>query len=707
MAERAAVIRLRVKPDGSIQRAMRGVTDATQKANAQQIAAARKLAEIQKRELARVEKERSASAMRNLSLQARMLQAEKANAKRAADAQAKEAKRAADAKIREEERAARARERIEQQLQRQKIRWQLNSARMEAQAAERSSRAQIREAQKAHREEMRMMNARREAAKRVASTIAGMVIGGAAGALGAADSFTAQAQGRLGVSDPADTIGSAKQITDQMIRSLTAGGFSREEVSGTVSRIDEVAKRTKVSQADLAAAVAFGQERFSDPRAVIENLDLIAQLARATGGSAAAIAGYGLTAKQAGTGGGEVVNNEDMRDLLLRTLSQTGEGSIEFGNLSGEFASTIATAVSDLGAYGADNVRQITALAQVLGKSLKNPAEVATIFERFTSKLKNADVQERLSDLGVRIADKDGRITASPFEIITQMMASEKLRNPQVRQDVFKDLLGEQGAATIMTSLDRDPELFLRLATATSEQGQAMLDEVIARLDASPFSAVDQMQVDAQSVTLAGMGANDLVKLITAAAEERVKLATENPVGFELFDPIKSVLGGIGLGALGGKLFGSAGSWFGRIGAPAMDAAGTGATIASRAIGTSVTGSSMIGAGAFALPAATLAAAFLPDSAVGGAYSAAGESIANATGINEWGPGPLGLKQPTAPIDLSPATIKAIADATAASQRTGNATLRVQIDGPGRVVGTRQNEAFPAALDTGSAAGTF
>ena len=85
------------------------------------------------------------------------------------------------------------------------------------------------------------------------------------------------------------------------------------------------------------------------------------------------------------------------------------------------------------------------------------PVTFRNLMTRFGSELKQADTQIALRKVGVNIADEKGNITASPKEIIRQLSASQELMSPQKRQEIFKDVRGEGGLATVLTSLQHDP----------------------------------------------------------------------------------------------------------------------------------------------------------------------------------------------------------------------------------------------------------
>lgn len=490
----------------------------------------------------------------------------------------------------------------DERAQRERVRNARRAAQQMAREWQRHERQKRREMQRTTREAEQ--NARREErARRVASrdrrrAVGGAVLGGVVGGIHAAASFSSQAQGRLGLQDPADMVLTAKQINEDLIRALSQAGFDQNGIDAALHKIDQAAKRNKVFQEKLAGAVVFGQERFSDPRAVLENLDFIAQLSRASGAEPAAIAGFGLTAKQAGR-----LNDEDLRPVLATAFTQTGEGAIEFGDLSGSTASTVAQIAAKTGAQGRQQILEITAIIQALGKSLKNAPEVATLGERLFMQLNRAPTLKKLQKLaGVRIADKEGRPLGSPLETIQKIVQSPKLRdNALLRQKVFADILGEEGAATLIKANERDPELLNRLAKADPAEGERVIELINKRLDASPFTKVDELAIQAQSVTLQG---GKLTEALIEAARTRTELATENPVAFEAVGPVTQVLTSIGLGGLALKLLG--GGAAAGAGASAATAAGTGAA------GTAAAGAAGVGLGTGALAA-------LPALALGGA----------------------------------------------------------------------------------------
>lgn len=581
-----ALIRISAVQDPSLRRALSGAVNESKRASKQVAKDSESAAKVAEQ-----------AQLRGARMQIRLAEANRKAAERSAKQTAKATEQAqlagARRQIAIDSAKAREQKRIVDDLERYKLR-----------AAEKGAALQIRIDQKRQQQlarEQKHAEMRQGAVRRV---MTGAVVGAGVGLARAATGFAEGAAGTLGVQDPRDTILGAKAIREQLTRQLIAAGKDDSFVQDVIAQIDATAKRTVVPQAQIAGAVSKAQSRFSDPQFVLENMDFLAQAARAAGESVETIAEFGLTLKQVGK-----LDNAAAMRLIQAQFIQGAKGSIEVKDFATTFAPSIATFAQDVGASGEEELGQITALAQVLGQSLKNPAEVATSMERLGGRLKQASVQKMLRGVGVDIADeKTGKIDRSTGEIFQQLTSSKALKNPQVRQKIFSDLLGEGAASTLIAAEGRNAGLYNSISNADPAKGAELIARITGSLDKQALTDVDRMNIEAQSVTLTAKG-DALVKALVSAARTRSDVATGSPLGFEMAGPTMDVIQGIGGGALVSALLS------GRLmrGGNSLAGASTAVTEAEAALAkvTTAAGGASTGLGLLARGAGMLGAGFV------------------------------------------------------------------------------------------------
>lgn len=712
MAERAAIIKLKVRPDGSIQRAMKGVTDATQKANVAQIAMARKLAAEQKREADRAEKAKQQAATRSLQMQMRSMQAEKRESKRLADAQAKDAKRVADAKIREEERAAATRKRLEEGLARYKMSVQLRSARMAAQAAERSSRAEIREAQKSHREQVRMAKDLAERRRTIMASVAGGVVAGAGAAIARADSYA----GAFGAQSREQMLVGAVDLRRRVARVGLQSGMNPEQRDSMQRSVLDVSARTGLGAGDVLAGLETAQAQFSEfggAAAFAPMLGDLGEIAVATGADLQSVVkAMGVMRRQFG------LTEDEMKQLGGVMVDAANKGNIEFADLASTFTSGLGALGRGAGMKGFAGAQTALGVAQVLGASDMTSAEAATRATNLVAALSKGDVRKGLRrQFGVNVENKDGSLRDLPTVIGELSRAGfGTTQKGTRRQEAIRDLQAREAFEILVKQYESAPELFGQLMRPDAEAGNRYVAETFKAMNAGELGQAATLGArqfanfmgspELDELTKSALGAADALTQISAkypAFAEKLGIALAAVAGFGItvaavsrrIAPMRPLGAGVpGVPLPPGAPAAPGGSKLGRLGGGAMRAAG----YAGMAYGAYEVASEVMPETMTRLHEG-LGAAFY-DATNGGevARTASGRGIAPteapALRSHSGGSGTVALDQPS---------IKALSDATAAALRGGNATLRVQIDGPGRVVGTRQNDAFPAALDTGSA----
>lgn len=692
-----AIVRLSAVPDSSLRRALNGTVDAVRRSQGQIAASSSQTQAKAAREAEATERYKQQVAERGARLQIAMANAERREKERAEKSATRDRDREAKARQRLAERQAKAEAKAAADAEAYKRRVAEAGARLNIQMhnaarreTERTARTQIREAEKAAREVERTNRLAAERTRqfwRNAATVGGAV----AGAAGGAYAFSSKMGGDLGITSPSQTIGSAKEITEALIRSLGQAGFDDAFVKGAVQQLDEAGKRNKVGQGELAAGLLKAQAKYSDPEFFLKNQDFIAQLSRASGSSPEVITDFMMGQRQIGR-----LTDQQTVDLAKTSFIQGGKGAIEFKDVAGTFAPTIATFAQDVGARGPEDMQQIQAIVQILGKSLKNPAEVATTMERFSARLKQKGTQTKLRALGVDIADDKGNIDRSPGEILQMLASSPKLANPQARQAVFKDLLGESAAATMITQLQADPNLFRDLMNVAPQEGADLISKINAQLDSTVFSKIDAMNIDAQSVTLTNKGdfIGSMVD-IAKGAQGADTFATEHP----WLAGIAAVLGSAGLGTgIVRRLAGTPAKVLPKIlpGAAVATPAVAGGSVWSRLAAAPITAGGVAAGGAVGLGALALA----PDSVVKGTIDAVG--LAGA--LDSYGGALKGVfgdafsPKDGMPVQVSKDSVDALAEAI---NKHPGAVVRIQVDGPGRVTRVEETD-MRIDLGTGS-----
>ncbi len=687
MARRAsaeALIRIGALPDSSLRRALNGTVDAVRRSQVQVRAETDKTAKYQQQ-----------VAERGARLQIAINNAARRDKERAERAATKVTEREAKAQLSAVERAAKAQARAQEQAEKAKqremqrtLREAEKASRQQIRESEKTARTQIRDAQRAAREMERVHREAAHSSRRFwtnVATGAGAIGGGAGAALG----FAGGVAGDLGVVGPAQTIGSAKEITDSLIRSLGQAGFSADFVKNTVRQIDEAAKRNTVGQGGLAAGLLKAQAKYSDPEFFLKNIDFFAKMSRASGSSPEQLADFAMGQRQIGG-----LTDDQSRDVTAAAFLQGGKGSIEFKEMASQFGPAIATFAQDMNARGMEEMLQIQGIVQVLAKSLKDPAEVATVLERFGGQLKRKTVQTKLKAVGIDIADEKGNINKSPAEIMKMIADSPAMQSPQVRQRIFPEVRGEAGAATMVDRITADSSVLRDLINVDPEQGKALAESINAMLDATPFSKIDEMNIEAQSVTLSG--AEKIIEQMVEIAKVKQaadELAFENPAAAGAL----TTLGGAGLGALilrrlgGGLLPKALPKLLTALpGAPVMTAASGGGAVST--LGRFFTSAAPAVSGAGAGPLALLSVHEQLSEEAGtttpilDAIQARLDSVFGASEGSKGG------------VEISKDSVAALSESL---KKHPEATVRIVVDGPGRV--TRVDETdLHIDLGTGS-----
>ena len=258
---------------------------------------------------------------------------------------------------------------------------------------------------------------------------------------------------------------------------------------------------TQVDPQDLLQAAELAHGRFSNVGLVTQNIQRIAEASNALGAAPADItAAVGDFQRQMG------VRDEQISELIGTMATSANEGSIEFGDLSSEFAPLIGDFQRATGRTGMQGANEFLALAQQLGTGGRGGAGTAVLMQNLLAKLNSADVQRELHRVGINTRENGQFIGMD--RLIAEISGNSRLnRNGDLAtnlQGVFgRDMQANQ-ALGILVSQFRQAQSAGRgnplteMANVGSTNGNAMIAEIQGALLNSTSGRARQVGVNAE-----------------------------------------------------------------------------------------------------------------------------------------------------------------------------------------------------------------
>lgn len=565
MARAEVVVRLRTDGEEKVRRALQGIVRDTGKA--QQAAARARQAAIRQQEAAERNKTRFQIAQENnrtklaIAGTRRRAQAE-ANANRLAIAsernRSREAMQARALEHRTLERQLRDRQRMEERFRRERIA-------AERQAAQRMQRDQV----AAARDDGR----RRQLRQRAGMTAAAVVAGAGNVVVDRARQY--QSTFRLPSRD--EMIQNMMEFNTRMVRLGAQGGLDEQAQGQLRERVFSAARSSAVDPMQIMRGLEVAQNRFSNLDSFAQNVELFAQAANALDTPMEEIVGsvgemqrqFGLTA-------------EETRSVVGMMTEAARNGSVEFGDVSAEFATTIGTFARTTGATGMGAVSQFLGMAEVLGAGGASGGQSAMLAENLLSKFSNADVLNRLRASGVNTGfDASGNGAFVGLEnVVAQLTASRQFMrsdgtvNTAALQQIFgSDRQANDAIGILMQQAARGNTI----SAAGAGNAEAGLGLISSTNEAIVGSTYGQAQISAINMQKSfSENGRELADNMLGAASWFGQLEAEFPALFEAFGILKDSATsiampiiamralGMGGGVLGGtSLLGSLGGLFG------------------------------------------------------------------------------------------------------------------------------------------------
>lgn len=239
---------------------------------------------------------------------------------------------------------------------------------------------------------------------------------------------------------------------------------------------------------EVLAAMNEAQNRFSQLDFFADNANRFAAAATALGTPMGDIVGaVGEFQRQLG------VTAEQVPELIGMMTDASARGSVEFSDISAEFATTIGTFGRVTGARGVEGARQFIGVAQVLGAGGAGGAGSATLAQNLLSKFSSGEVLRNFARAGVNTGlDRSGRGEFVGIENIVEQLRSNRRfvgEDGQVNASALQGILGADMQANqalgILLSEAGKGNTIGSIATSSAEAGNATIDRTLADIRSS------------------------------------------------------------------------------------------------------------------------------------------------------------------------------------------------------------------------------
>lgn len=299
----------------------------------------------------------------------------RASAKAAGEDPARAAKIAAAADRREWEKSTAAAVRLAAHAERAKQRTALTllkeTQRAEIRGIKDRERAEIAAAKKA----------RHEWEARTSSRV-GHVMGGTVSVARAALAATGLAGGGLIASRFAPAMDLERRQKQVIINARGAGKGNPIEYTDLRKRVNETAIATGMDQGGLTSALETYTARTGNLKAAVDNLDIFATAARATGSSVEDLASTAADLTQKFN----IEKPEEMADALAALAFQGKKGAFELRDMASTFPE-LASAAQRAGMKGVSGMKTLGGLAQISRSATGSGAEASTALQMALGKL--------------------------------------------------------------------------------------------------------------------------------------------------------------------------------------------------------------------------------------------------------------------------------------------------------------------------------
>lgn len=259
------------------------------------------------------------------------------------------------------------------------------------------------------------------------------------------------------------------RLTNTLLDAQMNSGMSQEQADGIRARVWEQVDKRGIDPEELISMLGTAQGRFDMLGQFADSMDLIGQVSIATTASVddlGAVLG-GATQQLDLTSG-------QYGDALGVLAQQAAVGSIEFQNLSKEFAPVMGAFGAVRDSQGLEAMREFGMMAQVMGTLGVSPAESATVMERTLAGLSDSERQGRFQEVGISLTDPTTGMARPVDDIARDMANNRALDNPQTFAEVVGgDVNQQRGFRALRDTQIRDPEFISGLMAADGAAGQA------------------------------------------------------------------------------------------------------------------------------------------------------------------------------------------------------------------------------------------
>jgi hypothetical protein len=373
-----------------------------------------------------------------------------------------------------------------------------------------------------------------------------------------------------------------------------------QQSDAVFTQVQRVARSTGTDTGQLTEGLSVAQERFSELQSFSDNLEQIALAARAVDAPVADMVGaLGEFQRQLG------VSSQDMPTMLGLMSDGMAEGSLNAGDVATNFSQLMSTFTALRGdaGRGTAGATEFLATAQALGGAGAGPAGARVLLENMMTQLSRADTQRSLEQaLGDQnVFNDQGRMQIGFGELIQRMADNPRMDNLAVMEDIFGgDQQGGRARTNLLDQTRRNGNPISHLMDVSADRGNALIETMNSRIDASPAGAALRIRANAEA-DFAG-NSDELLRTMTDMVGPMSELTSQYPMATEALGFFRDALGSVtgALGTLG--LIGMVGGGGGGIGA-ALGLGGAGAGAAGVA---GVGGAGLMG---MAIPALGIGAA--------------------------------------------------------------------------------------------------
>ncbi len=301
----------------------------------------------------------------------------------------------------------------------------------------------------------------------------------------------------LGVRSREEMVQRSMAFERGLIRLSGQAGLSPQQQAATRGRIMDISGRTQVDPMDMLETATMAQNRFSDFSFFEQNAERFAQASNALDVPMQDIAGaVGEFRRQMG------VTSAEIPELIGAMTAAAQAGSIEFSDVSAEFASAIGTYSRVTGQTGMQGAREFLAGAEVLGAGGQTGSQSAVLMQNLLAKLANADVQREMRQRGITTT-RNGQFVGLN-DLVQQLSTNRRTDTTTELQGVLgRDMQANQAMGILISeqrkaAAEGRTSPLLEIAGSSATQGNAVIDRTQAALLNSTSGRARQIGVNAE-----------------------------------------------------------------------------------------------------------------------------------------------------------------------------------------------------------------